>query len=65
MPTIHTTHVVYYHKNESVISNMTMVFLKQNLDYLVFGTLGVMSFLMLWFAIEHYLYYLRIKLKNY
>ena len=44
---------------------MTMVFLKQNLDYLVFGTLGIMSFFMLWFVIERYLYYLRIKLENY
>lgn len=44
---------------------MTMLFLKQNLDYLVFGTLGVMSFFMLWFVIERYLYYLRIKVENY
>lgn len=44
---------------------MTMAFLKHNLDYLVFGALGVMSFFMLWFVIERYLFYLRVKIENY
>ena len=32
---------------------------------IVFGTLGVMSFFALWFAIERVQYYHRIKLENY
>ncbi len=35
-------------------------FLRNNLDYLVFGILGVMSFLMVWFSIERFLYYRRV-----
>ena len=42
-----------------------MIFLKHNLDYIVFGTLGVMSFFMLWFVIERYLYYKRINIKHF
>ncbi len=42
-----------------------MIFLRQNLDYMVFGILGFMSFLMLWFAIERYFYYSRIKIENF
>ena len=34
-----------------------MEFLKTYLDYLVFGTLGFMSFLVVWFAIERWLYF--------
>jgi biopolymer transport protein ExbB len=37
-------------------------FLKHYLDYLVFGTLGLMSFVMLWFVIERYLYFARVDL---
>ncbi len=43
---------------------MDMEFLKTYLDLMVFGTLGVMSFLMVWFAIERVLYYRRINLGN-
>jgi len=32
---------------------------------MVFGILGFMSFLMLWFVIERYFYYSRIKLENF
>lgn len=32
---------------------------------MVFGTLGVMSFFMLWFVIERFLYYARIKVKSF
>ena len=36
-----------------------MLFLKENLDFLVFGILGVMSFIMLWLVVERYIYYSR------
>ena len=36
-----------------------MLFLKENLDFLVFGILGVMSFIMLWLVVERYVYYSR------
>ena len=42
-----------------------MLFLKHNLDYMVFGILGFMSFLMVWFVIERYFYYSRIKLNSF
>jgi len=32
---------------------------------MVFGTLGLMSFLMLWFAIERILYYHRVKVESF
>ncbi len=39
-----------------------MEFLKTYLDLMVFGTLGVMSFLSVWLAIERMQYYRRVKL---
>ena len=42
-----------------------MLLLKQNLDLLVFGVLGVMSFLMVWFVIERYLYFARVKVERF
>ena len=42
-----------------------MDFLKHNLDLMVFGILGLMSFLLFWFVIERYLYYARIDLKRF
>ncbi|OQX09421.1 MAG: TonB-system energizer ExbB [Thiothrix lacustris] len=42
-----------------------MEFLKLYLDYLVLGTLGFMSFIMLAFAVERYLYFWRIKLADF
>jgi biopolymer transport protein ExbB len=39
--------------------------LKQSLDYFIFGLLGLMSFLTLWFVVERYLFYSRIKLQDY
>jgi len=42
-----------------------MIFLKHNLDFLVFGILGLMSFFMLWFVIERYLYYARVNVENF
>jgi biopolymer transport protein ExbB len=37
-----------------------MEFLKANLDYAIVGVLGLMSFLMVWLAIERYLYLRRV-----
>lgn len=42
-----------------------MEFLKNNLDYMVFGLLGLMSFFMLWFVIERYLYFSRVKISEF
>ena len=42
-----------------------MDILKQSLDYFIFGLLGLMSFLTLWFVVERYLFYARIKLQDY
>ncbi len=40
-------------------------FLKANLDYGVFGVLGLMSVIVLWFAIERWLYYVRVNTKDF
>jgi len=40
-------------------------FLRAWLDYIVFGILGLMSFLMLWFAFERLIYYWRIRLRGF
>lgn len=42
-----------------------MQFLKENLDFLVFGILGILSFIMLWLVIERYFYYSRFKCTQY
>ena len=42
-----------------------MDFLKLNLDYMVLGTLGVMSFIMLAFAVERVVYFTRLKLDQF
>ncbi|CAA6823826.1 MAG: Ferric siderophore transport system, biopolymer transport protein ExbB [uncultured Thiotrichaceae bacterium] len=42
-----------------------MEFIKLYLDYFIFGTLGFMSFVMVWMIIERYIFYARIKLENY
>ena len=42
-----------------------MGFLKTYLDYFIFGTLGLMSFIMVWMVVERYLFYARIKLDTY
>ena len=44
---------------------MTMDFLRDNLDYMIFGVLGLMSFFMLWFVIERYFYYARVEVENF
>ncbi len=42
-----------------------MEFLKANLDYAIVGILGLMSFLMVWLAIERYLYLRRIDVSTF
>lgn len=41
-----------------------MEFLKQYLDIMVFGLLGLMSFLMIWFVIERFIFYARFKVAD-
>ncbi len=36
-------------------------FLKVNLDYGVFGILGMMSVIIVWFALERWIYFMRVK----
>jgi len=42
-----------------------MEYIRNYLDYAIFGTLGFMSFLALWFAIERFLFYRKIELHNF
>ncbi|MEW8505892.1 MAG: TonB-system energizer ExbB [Candidatus Thiodiazotropha sp.] len=42
-----------------------MEFIKQYLDIFIFGLLGFMSFVMVWFVIERYLFFARIDLSDY
>ena len=42
-----------------------MLFLKDNLDYLVFGVLATMSFIMLWLVVERSIYYARVSLAQF
>ena len=42
-----------------------MVFLKDYLDYFIFGVLGVMSFFLVWYVIERYLYYRNINVSEF
>lgn len=36
-------------------------FLKVNLDYGIFGTLGLMSIIIVWFSLERWIYYMRVE----
>ena len=40
-------------------------FLKANLDYGIFGTLGLMSMVVLWFAFERWIYFIRVKTQTF
>ncbi len=40
-------------------------FLRAWLDYFVFGILGLMSFLMVWFAFERLIYFWRVRLRDF
>jgi biopolymer transport protein ExbB len=42
-----------------------MQFLKDYLDFFIFGILGFMSFLMLWMVIERYLYYRSVDVSHF
>lgn len=42
-----------------------MEYLKDTLDYLVIGLLGSMSFFMVWFVVERWLYYRRVDLQRF
>lgn len=42
-----------------------MAFIKEYLDLMVFGILGVMSFMSIWFAIERTFYYKKLTLKQF
>lgn len=42
-----------------------MEFLKEYLDYFVFGVLGFMSFIMIWFSIERFLFFRQVKVEDY
>ena len=42
-----------------------MAFLKQYLDLMVFGVLGFMSFVLVWFVIERFLYYSRLDVSRF
>ncbi len=42
-----------------------MEFLKQYLDFMVFGILGLMSFVMIWFVVERFIFYARFKVELY
>ncbi|WP_300449921.1 TonB-system energizer ExbB [uncultured Helicobacter sp.] len=42
-----------------------MEFLKGNIDHIIFATLGLMSFLSLWFSCERLIFYIRINLNDY
>jgi biopolymer transport protein ExbB len=40
-------------------------FLKATLDYLIMGLLGLMSFFMVWFVVERWLYFRRVDLNRF
>jgi len=40
-------------------------FLKDYLNYFIFGLLGTMSFIMIWFSIERFLFYRQVKVEDY
>jgi biopolymer transport protein ExbB len=49
----------------SAFSGGYVEFVKQYLDIAIFGTLGLMSFIMLWLVIERYLYFARVNLTEF
>lgn len=42
-----------------------MEFLKSYLDGIIFGLLGTMSFVMIWFVVERHLFFKRVRLEEY
>lgn len=43
----------------------SMDFLKHYIDFIIFGILGFMSFLVVWFSIERVIFYRRLKFSDY
>lgn len=42
-----------------------MEFVKENIDYIIIGILGLMSFFVVWYSIERALFFLKVDPKNY
>ena len=42
-----------------------MEFLKHNVDYVIIGLLGLMSFVVVWLTIERLIFYANVKFENY
>nr|WP_314787818.1 TonB-system energizer ExbB [uncultured Campylobacter sp.] len=42
-----------------------MEFLKHNVDYVIIGILGLMSFIVVWLTIERLIFYANVKFENY
>ena len=42
-----------------------MEFLKHNVDYVIIGILGLMSFVVVWLTIERLIFYANVKFENY
>ena len=42
-----------------------MELLKHNIDYIIIGILGVMSFFVLWYTIERIIFYSRVDINGY
>jgi len=42
-----------------------MEFLKHNVDYIIIGILGLMSFFVVWYTIERIIFYSRVNIKNF
>ena len=42
-----------------------MELLKHNIDYIIIGILGVMSFFVLWYTIERVIFYSRVNINGY
>lgn len=42
-----------------------MEFIKHNIDYFIFATLGLMAFIALWCVIERLLFYRKLRFENY
>ena len=42
-----------------------MEFLKHNVDYVIIGILGLMSFVVVWLTIERLIFYAYVKFENY
>ncbi|MGP1528132.1 MAG: TonB-system energizer ExbB [Campylobacter sp.] len=42
-----------------------MEFIKENIDYIIIGVLGLMSFFVVWYSIERALFFSKVNPKNY